>query len=78
MRQLPQQKRANCHNENVPTATTKTRQLPQRKCANCHNRRKDSNVLVNKFFTLCSSLNKLFPSNGASLFYLFTLLPFYL
>nr|WP_294881737.1 hypothetical protein [Prevotella sp.] len=28
---------ANCHNENAPTATTKSGQLPQRNRVNCHN-----------------------------------------
>ena len=44
MRQLSQQKHANCHNKNAPTATTKMRQLPQRKSANCHNEKHPSRI----------------------------------
>jgi len=47
-RQLPQRKRANCHNENAPTATTKMRQLPQQKCANCHNENAPTATIGNK------------------------------
>ena len=39
---------ANCHNENAPTATTKTRQLPQRKRANCHNKNAPTATIGNK------------------------------
>ena len=74
---------ANCHNENTPTATTKTRQLPQRKRANCHNKNAPTATTEGKtamFWLINSSPFVLhlisFSRPMAAAF--FTFLPFYL